>query len=320
MTNPPYSQPRSLARGFLSRPYLILVLTTLFWGGNAVAGKAAVGHIDPYTLMTLRWGGALLAILPFAARPLRRDWPTLRRGWALYLFYGGVGFATFNVLLYLAAYYTLGINTALDQVAINIFVMAGNFALFGTRVRPLQLVGVALTIVGVALTATHGDLSRVLALDINFGDALVLVACLAYAAYSIGLRYRPQTHWMSFLVASFLAAVLASLLFQGLLGGGPQHLLAGLAATTPLGWGIALYTVIFPSLISQMLYVRGVEMIGANRASLFINLIPLFGALGSVAILGEHLEGFHFIAGGLIVVGIVLAEASARRLAPPLPT
>ena len=83
--------------------------------------------------------------------------------------------------------------------------------------------------------------------------------------------------------------------------------------TTPLGWLIVAYTVVFPSLISQMFYVRGVELIGANRASLFINLIPLFGALGSVLILGEDLQPFHMLAGLLIIIGIGLAEWSARR-------
>lgn len=313
MTNPPLPASRSFAARLAAHPYMILVLTTLFWGGNVVAGKAAVGNIDPYTLMILRWTGALLAVLPFAMRPLASDWRILAGKWWLYLFYGVVGYATFNVLVYVAAHFTSGVNTALDQVAINIFVMLGNFVLFRTRVRALQLIGVAVTIVGVALTATHGDLSRLLSLDVNLGDLLVLLACLAYAAYSIALRWRPVSHWLSFLVATFAAAFIASVIYQIVLGGGPGAFVAALPTITPLGWLIVLYTILFPSLVSQMLYVRGVELIGANRASLFINLIPLFGALGSVLILGEHLQTFHLIAGALVIIGIVLAEWSALR-------
>ena len=297
----------------MSRPYLILVLCVAFWGGNVVAGKAAVGHIDPYALMILRWAGALLAVLPFAAEPLGRDWRVLRAKWWLYLFYGAVGYATFNVLVYVAAYFTSGVNNALDQVAINIFVMLANFVLFRTRVHALQLLGVALTIAGVAVTATQGNLARLLALDINFGDALVILACLAYAAYSIGLKWRPATDWLSFLIATFAAALLASLVFQAALGGGLGNFVTALPGITPLGWLIVVYVIVFPSLISQLLYVRGIELIGANRASLFINLIPLFGSVGSVLILGERLEGFHLVAAALIIVGIVLAEWSARK-------
>jgi len=310
MTQPASS---SLAARLMSRPYVLLILCNLFWGGNVVAGKAAVGNIDPYALMVVRWAGAALLVLPFALEPLRRDWPMIRAKWWLYLFYGGVGYATFNALCYVAAYYTTGFNIGLDQVTINIFVMLLSFIFFRTRVRPLQLVGVAVTIAGVALTASHGDLRRIVALDINFGDLLVILASLAYATYSITLRWRPQTDWRSFLLATFIGATLASLVFAATTGGGIDRVAATVPSITPLGWMVAAYTMVLPSIISQMFYVRGVELIGANRASLFINLIPLFGALGSVIILHETLQPFHFVAGGLVIAGIVMAEWSARR-------
>jgi drug/metabolite transporter (DMT)-like permease len=306
---------RGLLARLLDQPYLILVLTVAFWGGNVVAGKAAVGHIDPYALTVLRWTGALLVIVPFAMRPLKRDWPQLREKWWLFLFFGAFGFATFNTLVYVAAYYTSGVNNALIQVAVNIFVMLLSFIFFRTRVKALQLVGVAISIAGVATVATHGNLTRILSLDVNFGDLLVIIACLVYATYSITLRYRPATHWLSFLFATVVAAMAAALVFQATLGGGLDAFVHAVPLITPLGWLIAAYTVIFPSLVSQLFYVRGVELIGPNRASLFINLIPFFGALGSVLILGEHLEGFHIVAGVLIIIGIVLAEWTARRAA-----
>lgn len=306
--------PRTGAfHALMDRPYLILVLTTLFWGGNVVAGKLAVGHIDAHSLMILRWTGALLLVLPFAIRPLKRDWPVIRARWWLYLFYGAVGFATFNVLVYVAAYYTSGVNTSLEQVAINIFVIIFNFALFRTRVRGLQLLGVVITILGVAIIATHGDLTRILTLEVNLGDLLVLIACVAYAIYSITLRWRPPTHWLSFLAATCTGAILASLAYQATLGNGIAALPGNIAAINTEGWLIVAYTVFFPSVISQLLYVRGVELIGSNRASLFINLIPLFGTVGSVIVLGEALQPFHLVAAAMVAAGIVLAEFSARR-------
>jgi drug/metabolite transporter (DMT)-like permease len=297
----------------MSRPYLILVLTNLFWGGNIVAGKLAVGNIDPYSLMLVRWTGALLLILPFAIGPLKKSWPTLRRFWPLYLFYGAVGYASFNMLTYLAAYYTTGVNIAMEQVLINILVMALNFVLFRVGVRPLQLVGAALTIVGVALIVTHGDLSRILSFTVNAGDSLVLFSCLIWAAYSLSLKYRPQTDWLSFLVATCIGASLASLVYLASFGGGISTLPQHLSTVTRAGWGIAAYTIVFPSVLSQLFYVRGVELIGANRASLFINLLPLFGTVGSVLVVGEQLQPFHLWAALVITVGIVLAEWSARR-------
>ncbi|MEO6395480.1 MAG: DMT family transporter [Devosia sp.] len=308
-------QPNSprLTDRLMAQPYVLLVLCNLFWGGNAVASKAAPGNIDPYALTLLRWLVVVLVLAPFAVRPLQRDWGAIASRWWLYLFYGAIGYASFNILLYVSAYFTSGVNIALDQVAINILVLLFNFVLFRQPVKALQLAGVLLTIIGVALTATHGDLRRLLALDINFGDFLVLCACLAYAVYSIALRWRPATEWISFLFASFSGALIASLGFVLSIGGGAAHLGTAITAITPLGWSIVAYTVIFPSILSQMFYARGLQLIGANRASLFINLIPLFGAIGSVLVLNEHLENFHFIAGALVVAGIVLAEWSARR-------
>jgi len=298
----------------MDRPYLILVLTNLFWGGNVIAGKLAVGHIDAYTLMVLRWAGALLLLLPFATRQLRADWPVLRARWWLYLVYGALGYATFNVLVYVAAHYTSGVNTALEQVAVNIFVLAINFLLFRQRVAALQMLGVAVTIVGVALIATHGDLTRILRLDLNLGDLLVLIACFAYAAYSVILRWKPKTGWLSFLIMTISGAIIASLVYMQAFGAGFGHFLATLPTLDATAWGVVAYTVLFPSILSQVLYVRGVELIGSNRASLFINLIPLFGTLGSVLLLGERFELFHLSAAILIAIGIILAEWSARRV------
>lgn len=296
----------------MSRPYLILIVCNLFWGGNTVAGKLAVGHIDAYSLTILRWVGALILVLPFAIRPLHRDWPVIREKWWLYLLYGAVGFTSFNMLMYIAAYFTSGVNASLEQVAVNIFVIVLNFALFRLKVRPLQLAGVAVTIVGVALIATHGDLARIVKLDVNQGDLLILFACFVYAAYSIALRWRPRTNWLSFMVATFVGAILAAFGYQASIGPGTVAFFTGLASIDAHGWLIVAYTIVFPSIISQMLYVRGVELIGSNRASLFVNLIPLFGTIGSVIVLGEALEGFHLLAAGLVAAGIVLAEWSAR--------
>lgn len=310
MTNPP-----SAAYGVspVRTAYIILTLTTLFWGGNVVAGKLAVGHIEPNALMILRWSGALLAVLPFAIGPLKRDWPTIRKSWPLLIYFGAIGFATFNVFVYMAAHLTSGVNIAIEQVAINIFVMALNFALFRTRVHGLQILGVILTILGVALTATHGDLGRIFSLQVNAGDLMIIAACFAYATYSIALRWRPPAHWMSIFVVSVIGAIGASFFFQGIVGGGVGAFFQQLPTISAQGWMIVAYTILFPSVISQILYVRGVELIGSNRASLFVNLIPIFGTIGSVLVLGERLEGFHLAAAGLVVIGIVLAEWSVRR-------
>jgi drug/metabolite transporter (DMT)-like permease len=313
MTKPQDTQYARLSSNLLNQPYLLVVLAPLFWGGNMVAGKLAVDQVDPYTLTVMRWLGALLMTLPFAWKPLQRDWPAIRKAWPILLLYGALGYTTFNMFMYLAAHFTSAINTSIEQALIPVLVMIANFIIFRVHARALQVLGVAITIVGIAITASHGDFGRILSLTINIGDGFVVLACIAYAAYSLALRYRPAINWWSFLATTFAAALLTGYVFQCVFGGGPLAIAPGLAATTPLGWLIILYVAFFPSVLSQLFYARGVELIGPNRASLFINLIPVFGTLLSIVILGEPLESYNLITAVLVVIGIVLAEFSANR-------
>lgn len=290
--------------------YLFLLSTMLLWGGNSVAGKLAVGHVSPMTLVFLRWVMAVLILLPVGWRTLREDWPEVRSHWKLLAGLGAFGFTIFNVIFYTALNYTTAINVSIEQAAIPIVIILANFMFFRLRVRPLQIVGVVLTIVGVALTASHGDLGQLLKLDLNFGDAIMLVAVLCYSLYSVGLRLRPAIRWQSFMLALSIAALLISLPFV------IWEIAAGRAVMPDAsGWALTLYTALGASVVSQVLYIKGNELIGANRAGLFINLVPIFGTLLSVLIVGEQFQPYQAFALALVLGGIALAEYSGSRAA-----
>ena len=114
--------------------YVLLMLTTLFWGGNSVAGKLAVGHISPMVLTTARWAFALVIIAALGWRNVRRDWPLIRRHAPMLLLLGTLGFTLFNVALYNALVYTTAINTAVEQAGIPMLIFLFSFLLFRTRV------------------------------------------------------------------------------------------------------------------------------------------------------------------------------------------
>ena len=120
MTNSAAGADTGPFAALMRRPYLILILCNLFWGGNVVAGRLAVGHIDPYLLMLARWFGAIVLILPFVLGPLKQSWPVIRRNWPLYLFYGAFGYGTFNLMTYVAAHLTSGINIAIESPTIRL--------------------------------------------------------------------------------------------------------------------------------------------------------------------------------------------------------
>lgn len=300
------------AARWLGHPYLLLTLAPLFWGGNMVAAKLAVGEVSPFVLLAARFIGALILVLPFAGPHMWRERRLLLGSWGWFLFYGAMGFAAFNALIYAGALYTTAINSSIEQASIPVFVLLGNFLFFRVRGRPLQIVGLLLTILGVVLVATHGDLTAIAGFRFNQGDLLVLLACLIYGAYALTLRFRPPVDWLSFLGASSVGALIGALVFLQFWGGG-LGTLSALAVTSPLGWGIIAYVATLPSLLAQLFFAQGVAIIGPNRASLFNNLLPIFGTILSVLILREALEPYHLIAAITVIAGIALAEISAKK-------
>lgn len=298
------------AARLFDKPYLLLVLTSLFWGGNAVAGKIAVGEIDPFVLTALRW---LLASLMFAAlaRPhLSKDWPVLRRQAPLLLALGMAGFALFNFGLYAGLQYTSAINVTIEQAAIPLFILLLNRWFFAQAVRPLQWLALLLATAGVVYTVSQGDPASLLQGGLNRGDAMMLGACLCYALYSVGLRWRPAVHWSGMMLLMSCGALLLCVPALAL-----QYVQSGLPAPSPRGWAVVLYAVIFPTICSQLFYLRAVALIGANRAGLFINLVPIFAAALAVLLLGEEIHAYHLIGFSLVLGGIALSERVTRSAA-----
>jgi drug/metabolite transporter (DMT)-like permease len=295
------SMPASL------KAYIFLLVTTLGWGGNAVIGKFAVGHIGPFTLSAARWLLALALITAISIPQIRKDWPQARRHLLLLLAYGAVGFASFNALLYTALKTTSAINCVIEQAGIPGVIFIANFVFFRVKAGLAQILGFTLTLFGVGLTATNGTPASIADIGLNYGDGLMVIAVLLYAGYSVTLRFKPAIHWKTLMAASALGAMLACLplITTEVLGG-------DFIMPDAIGWAAILYTGTVPSLVSQVLYVRGVELIGSNRAGLFINAIPIFGILLSVIFLGEPLQNFHLAAMAMVLAGIVIAERGRR--------
>lgn len=296
---------RILAR-LWNAPVLLLALASLFWAGNLVIGRAVHTAASPFFLSFWRWSLALALLLPFAWPHLRRDWPELRRSLPVLMLLALLGVMSFSTLVYLGLRSTPAVNALLLQSVIPLAILLCSFLLFGERARPRQWLGVLVSIGGVIAIASHGALDDLLHLRLHPGDLWVLAAVLSYAVYSACLRLRPRLHPLSFLAAS-IALSLPAL--------GPAYAIerasfAPHAAFDATLLPVILYLAIFPSLLSYLFFNRGVELIGANRAGLFIHLIPAFGTVMAVALLGERLHGFHLA--GLALIGLGLSLALRR--------
>ncbi len=300
-TTPPQAQP---SPGPFSNATLLLTLTTLFWGGNAVAGKFAVGEVSPLLLTALRWLIAVSILTLLARRHLVRDWPVIRQNLRYLFLLGAFGYAIFNAALYTSLKYTTAINVTILQAAMPMMIFALNFLAFRTHIHWAQALGYAVTLTGVLLTASRGDISLLADLALNRGDVIILIGIFIYACYSVALRSRPSIHWLSFLTVLVAAAAATSLAIASV------EIIDGsvIWPTSVTAWSVILYTVIFPSLFSQALFARGVELIGSNRAGLFMNLVPIFGSILAVLLLGEAFQLYHGIALMLVIGGITIAQ------------
>jgi len=210
--------------------------------------------------------------------------------------------------MYAALNHTSAINVSIEQAGMPVLIMLANFVFLAQRVRSLQILGLLLSIVGVMITTTSGEPLRFFTGGLNRGDALMLLACVFYAAYTFGLRWRPDVHWLSFMLVISVSAFSMSVPF---VLWEVQHY--PVSMPTSEGWLVMLFVVIFPTIVSQIAFARGVDLIGGNRAGLFINLVPVFGSVLAVLILGESFELYHATGMALVIGGIMLAERAVVK-------
>ena len=289
-----------------ANPILLLVLTTLIWAAHSIVGRLAVGLIGPMTLTCLRWGVALIPILITARHSLRRDWPALRARWIYLAVMGAAGYTVFVALFYVAAHHTSALNLSIIQGAIPALVLIGARVFLGVQFGALQALGALVTMLGVVVIAAQGDPAKLKALAFNSGDVLMIMASVLYAGYTVGLRQRPHVSGVSMLAAMAVAAFLTSLplMIWEVMSGG---------FLWPGGGGLLVlaFVALGPAFIAQLTFMRGVELIGPGRAGVFVNLVPVFGAIMAVAILSEPFALYQVLALLLVVGGIAIAQRSS---------
>ena len=295
-----------------NNPYILLLICTACWGGNAVAARFAVGEVSPLLLTFLRWVGVSIIICIIAYPTIVRNASLLKARWVYLFCMGALGFTGFNVLFYLSAYYTTAINIGIFQGALPVFVLLGTFLLYREPISLVQLGGIILTIIGVIIVAIRGDINQLRTFTFNIGDLLILLACLIYSIYTIFLRQKPDVPGVAMFGVISVAAMLASFPFAVF------ELVAGsIIWPSDKGALVILFVIIFPSFMSQLFFIKGVQLIGASRAGVFINMVPIFASVFSVILIGETFESYHMIGLILVLTGIAIAERMGKNIRNP---
>lgn len=286
--------------------WIALALAPLLWAGNFVLGKTLADALPPFTLSLVRWALGAIVMLPLVL-PRRRELLPPRDLWLGLTILAITGVFLYSALVYAALPETVTVNAALIQAAIPLVTLLLAIPVLSERPRAVQWLGVATAFAGVAWIVGGGRLETLAALQVNRGDALMLANAVVWAVYTIvAQRVLPR---MGNLAATFVSVLI-----------GLPFLLAAAAvemqgrAWPPITAELAvaiLYIAIFPSIVAYLLWNHGVAVVGAGRAALFTNLLPLYTAFLAWLFLAEPVE-VHHVAGGLAIAGGVYLGVARR--------
>ena len=289
-----------------------LTLATILWAGNAIAGRVLVGSISPISLSAVRWGLAALILLPLGwkvFKPSSALWQNKGR----FLVLGLLGVGSYNVLLYLALQTSTAINVTLIGASMPIWMLFIGAVFYKVRPTLLQMVGAVVSLVGVTVVLTRGEPTSLLSMEVVMGDLLIMLATILWAFYSWmisrpGESTERQWPWAEFLMAQVLIGFMWTMLFEG------AEIATGHAFIDLNYWtgALIIFVAIGPSLIAYRCWGLGVNGAGPTVAAFFANLIPLFTALLSAAILGDPPRLFHGLAFALIVLGILVSSTAKK--------
>ena len=289
--------------------YTFLVLAALFWSGNFIVGKfATLFQIPPLSLNFLRWVLVWFILIPFTFKEILNKKNYIKANWMLISFMGIITISTFNSVVYFALNYTQVINAVLMLAGIPAIVMILSSIMKIERANIFQLVGLILSIIGVAMIISNADIQKILTLNFNKGDLWMLVCVLSWSLYSTLLK-KQKLELSQFTFIQLMVTV-------GLIFLIPQYFYErsiGLEISINKFFiAILLYVVIFPAIAAYYCWQKAIELIGPNRSAIFVQLMPLFSALMAILIFQEKFQLYHLIGGTFIVSGIYLSNRKTQ--------
>jgi drug/metabolite transporter (DMT)-like permease len=285
--------------------YLVLALASLCWSGNHLMGRAIAGHVPPLTISTLRWLLAAAVLYPFAHEHLKRDWPLIRAHFGVLAYLSLLGGGLFGALQFVGLQLTTALNVSVMNSLAPVFIGAASAVMFRDRLTGGQLAGIVISLIGVLAIITKLDASVLTHLSFNIGDVIILINMMIWGVYSASLRWRPAIHPLSFMFMFGLISGVAMLPAFAW-----EHSTGFVLQPTVLTFSAIAFITLFSTIAAFMFWSRGVELIGANRAGVFLHLIPIYSALLTGALLGEPLRSYHVVGFVLILLGVWCA---ARR-------
>jgi len=297
---------RSAFAKLYDQPFLLMPLTALIWAINFVIGSGISDSVPPMTLSFIRWTLAALILCVISWGEIKEAWPTIRANLPFLAFLSLTGTALFNALQYLALNYTSAVAAAVINSSGPVLIALFAWMIFGDRIARLQWLGIVVSVLGVLLIVTRGDITALTSVfGSGLGELIMLTAMAMVGLYAVFLRKRPALRPLPFMAVLATIASLVNIplmLVEQTMGFGAP------VTITPATLVAFLYVATFPSIVAYVFFNRSIELIGPARTSIFLHLIPVFAGLLGFAFLGEPLALYHAAGFVLIVTGVVLVS------------
>lgn len=292
---------------------LLLTIPPLLWAGNAIVGRLVRDAVPPMTLNLLRWTIALAVLLPLGWATLRQPAvvASIRQRWRRYALLGLLGIGMYNSLQYLALQSSTPINVTLVASGLPVWMMLVGRLFYGVAVKTRQVAGALLSIAGVLVVLSRGDVGQLLALRLVAGDLYMILATIAWSFYSWMLLQSRDEPALRADWAAFLGAQVAfGMMWSGAFAAAEWTLAPRVIAWSGPVLAALAFVAVGPAVLAFALWGAGIRRAGPGIGAFFVNLTPLFAALLSSAFLGELPHLYHVLAFVLVVGGIVV---SAKR-------
>ena len=289
--------------------YILLILTTLFWSGNFIVGKAASTYsIPPFSLNFYRWLFAGLILLPFTLNEIIKKKDYIFNNLGFFIILGITSITIFNSTVYYSLYYMQVISGVLMISTIPVWIMFISFILGIEKTNKFQIVGVILSLLGVLFIITKSDLEVIKNLAFNRGDLIMALGMFAWALYSALLKKKTyeisQITLLEVVIISGLIFLIPIYILEMIFG---NQIVLGKPFILTLS-----YVVIFPGLASFFFWIKGISIIGANRAGVFLHLMPVFGSIMAIILFNEKFMFYHLLGAIFIIAGITLSNKKIK--------
>lgn len=285
--------------------YLLPLLTVFIWGGNAIVNKMAAESIEPSAMSFYRWFLAIIILTPFCLPKVVKRWQTIRPYLAKLAFLAMLGMVLNQSLSYYAGLTTTASNMAMITSLVPLIAIFMSVPILAKRISPLSIVGAVIALSGLAFMLGKGDVAFFLHQDITPGDGIMVIASICYAAYCVLLKRwkMPLSNWTMVYMQGLLALIMLT----------PLWLTSDQLIPSKSSLPLIAYAGIAASIAAPWMWVKAIDLIGADSSAMFMNLMPVVAITLAASLLGEEIHSYHLMGGLLVISGVILSQLKFKR-------